>query len=141
MQIGKAVEAVQESEQAALKMAAEEVHPPILCPIAVSIHLSLRCAEACDRGEREANLPMLTLQLSKRRSLHNELVELRGAIRCVARVRPLDADEDVEGRGAAVRQVQGPGGKLSLPRLRCFYGHEKTFEMDHILGHEVGSPS
>jgi hypothetical protein len=64
-------------------------------------------------------------------------VELRGAIRCVARVRPLQEEEDTEGLGPAVRQAQGRGGKLSQPRLCCFDGHEKTFEMDHILGPEV----
>mmetsp|Transcript_12877 Transcript_12877/g.36204 ORF Transcript_12877/g.36204 Transcript_12877/m.36204 type:complete len:790 (+) Transcript_12877:511-2880(+) len=73
---------------------------------------------------------------AKRRALHNELVDLRGAIRCVARVRPLGEDEDPDGLGPAVKQMVG-AGKVLLPQICCFDGQERSFEMDSVLGPEA----
>lgn len=77
-------------------------------------------------------------QASSRRQLHDELVEMRGAIRCVARVRPLHEGDDPESMGPSVRQIYGPG-KLAQPCLACYDSSgDRFFEMDSILDAQVG---
>lgn len=80
------------------------------------------------------------MQSEHRRRLHNELVDLKGAIRCIARVRPLAEGEDLDGAGAAVQQMLGPGN-VALPQVVCFDGLERSFEMDAVLGPQVGMMS
>lgn len=86
------------------------------------------------RAEVAAGDRRFERESAERRRLHNELQELRGNIRVLCRVRPLDsystsgaiAVEGVDGSGAA------DGGRGQLAVANPMRGEQQTFEFDRV---------
>ena len=75
----------------------------------------------------------LSLEIAKRRQLHNKLVELQGNIRVYCRVRPMLPHEKKTGRGQEALECSSERGEISVMNGPWLREEDVRFEFDQVF--------